>query len=133
MLTGLLGESWIRLSEFGLVAGRLLQVEAEDLVQLDQVFAFLVEPGGQALVQLGSRRLGQGVVGGVSEQQVAEAEGASSPGSWAVSGRIRPFRTSAARRGVTGRPSERACTAPRWKISPSTAPRSSTERSLSSS
>ena len=74
-LAGPLGESRIGLSELGLVAGRPLQVEAEDLVQLDQVFAFLVEPGGQALVQLGSRRLGQGVVGGVSEQQVAEAEG----------------------------------------------------------
>ena len=36
-LAGPLGESWIGLSELGLVAGRLLQVEAEDLVQLDQV------------------------------------------------------------------------------------------------
>ena len=34
----------------------------------------LLEPGGEALVQLGAGRLGEGVVGGVADQQVAEAE-----------------------------------------------------------
>ena len=75
MLTGPLGESRIGLSELGLVAGRLLQVVTEDLVQLDEVGASLFEPCREALVQLGSGRLGQRVVGGVSDQQVAEAEG----------------------------------------------------------
>ena len=50
-----------------------------------------------------------------------------------MSGRISPLRASAASRGVTCPLGESACTAPRWKISPSTAPRSSTERSCGSS
>jgi hypothetical protein len=49
-------------------------VVAEELVQLDQVRAVLFEPGGEALVQFGSRGLGESVVGGVAYQQVAEAE-----------------------------------------------------------
>ena len=54
----------------------------------------------------------------------------SSPASCARSGLISSFRTSAARRGVTWVSSgASAWTAPRWKISPSIAPRSSTLRS----
>ena len=62
------------LSELCLVAGGLLEVVAEDLVQLDEVGAALLEPAGEALVQLGADRLRQRVVGGVADQQVAEAE-----------------------------------------------------------
>ena len=52
----------------------------------------------------------------------------------AVSGLISSLRTSAARRGVTWVSSgASAWTAPRWKISPSIAPRSSTLRSAGSS
>ena len=47
---------------------------AEDLVELDEVGAVRLEPGGEALVQLGPGRLRQRVVGGVADQQVAEAE-----------------------------------------------------------
>ena len=72
---GPLGESRVGLSELGPVASRLLQVKAEDLVQLDQVATSLFQPGGEALVQPGSRRLGECAVGGVSDQEVAEAEG----------------------------------------------------------
>ena len=75
MLARPLGDSRGGLSELGLVAGCLLQVEAEDLVQPDDVGTFLVEPGGEALVQLGSSRLGQRVVRHFSDHQVAEAEG----------------------------------------------------------
>ena len=54
----------------------------------------------------------------------------SSPGNWARSGRMSWRRTSAASLGRTCVSSgASACTAPRWKISPSTAPRSSTARS----
>ena len=60
--------------ELGAVAAGLLEVVAEDLVQLDELGAVLLEPGGEALVQLGADRLRQRVVGGVADQQVAEAE-----------------------------------------------------------
>ena len=42
--------------ELGLVASRLLEVVADDLVQLDELGAALVQPVGEALVQLGARR-----------------------------------------------------------------------------
>ena len=48
---------------------------AQDLVQLDELGAVLLQPGGEALVQLRARRLRQRVVGSVPDQQVAEAEG----------------------------------------------------------
>ena len=58
----------------------------------------------------------------------------SSPASCARSGLISSFLTSAASRGVTWVSSgASAWTAPRWKISPSIAPRSSTLRSAGSS
>ena len=133
MLTGPLGESRIGLSELGLVAGCLLQVEAEDLVQLDEVGAFLLEPVREALVQIGSRRLRQRVVGGVSDQQVAEAEGVFRGNLRRVGAdQALPDEGGEARRHI-GRLSESAWTAPRWKTSPSIAPRSSTERSSLSS
>ena len=47
---------------------------AEDLVQLDQLLSALLQPAGEALVQLRPGRLRERVVGGVTDQQVAEAE-----------------------------------------------------------
>ena len=113
-----------------LVAGGLFEVVAEDLVQLDQLLAALLEPVGEALVQLRPRRLS----GGRRRRRRGSAGGGSGsrprPRTAAVSGRISSRRTSAARRGVTCVSSgASACTAPRWKTSPSTAPRSSTRRS----
>ena len=55
------------------VAMSLLEVVADDLVDLDEVVGR--EPAGEALVQLGSGRLRQRLVGGVPDQQVAEAVG----------------------------------------------------------
>ena len=52
----------------------LLEVVAEDLVQLDELGAVRLQPGCEALVQLGAGRFRQCVVGGVADQQVAEAE-----------------------------------------------------------
>jgi hypothetical protein len=49
-------------------------VVADELVQLDQLPAAPLEPGGEALVQLRAGGLGHSVVGGVPDQQVAEAE-----------------------------------------------------------
>ena len=115
------------------VAVGLLEVVAEDLVELDQVGAALLEPVGEALVQLGARRLRQRVVGGVADQQVAEAEGVLAR-ELRRSGRTSSLRTSAVSRGADLRlVGASAWTAPRWKTSPSTAPRSSTRRSAGSS
>ena len=47
---------------------------AEELVQLDELGAVLLQPGCEALVELGAGRLRQRLVGGVADQQVAEAE-----------------------------------------------------------
>ena len=60
--------------ELGAVAAGLLEVVAEDLVQLDQLGAVLLQPGCEALVEVGAGRFRQRVVGGVADQQVAEAE-----------------------------------------------------------
>ena len=100
-LAGALGAARrVGLPELGLVAGGLLEVVAEDLVQLDQLGAVLLEPVGEALVQLGPGRLRQRVVGGVADQQVAEAEAVLAR-KLRRSGRISCLRTSAASRGVT--------------------------------
>jgi hypothetical protein len=72
---GLFGKGWIGPAELGEVVGGLFEVMAEDLLELDELLAVLFEPGGEALVQLGADRLGEGVVGGVADQQVAEAVG----------------------------------------------------------
>ena len=69
-------------------------------------------------MQVGSGRLGKGLVGGVANQEVAEAEGV-------LAGKLRlvgPDEVAAdergeARRHLTARPKS-ACTAPRWKVSP---------------
>ena len=52
----------------------LFEVVAEDLVALDELGVVVFEPVGEALVQLGPGCLGERVVGGVADQDVAEAE-----------------------------------------------------------
>ena len=49
---------------------RVLEVVADDLVALDEVVAG--KPAGEALVQLGSGRLGQRLVGRIPDEQVPE-------------------------------------------------------------
>ena len=60
--------------ELGAVAERLLEVVAEQLVELDELGAVLLEPVGEALVQLCPLRFRQGLVGGVAHEEMAEAE-----------------------------------------------------------
>ena len=53
----------------------LLEVVAEHLVELDEVVPVLVEPVRESLVELGPVGLRQRFVGGVSAEEMAEAEG----------------------------------------------------------
>jgi hypothetical protein len=63
-------------AELDPVAGRLLQVVSDDLLELGlPLAAGPGHPGGHALVQDGPVALGKGGVGGVAQQQVAEPEG----------------------------------------------------------
>ena len=62
-------------SELGEVAGRLFEVVAEELVQLDEIMTVSREPVGEALMQVGADSLGKGVVGGVADQLMPEAVG----------------------------------------------------------
>jgi hypothetical protein len=58
------------------VVDRLLQVEADDLVVLaGPLPAHLLEPRGEALVQLATILLGERLIGGIADQVVAELEG----------------------------------------------------------
>jgi hypothetical protein len=50
----------------------LLEVIAENLVQLDEALAVLLEPVGEAAVEIGAGRLGECVVGGVADQEMAK-------------------------------------------------------------
>ena len=52
----------------------LLEVVADDLVELGAVAGVALGPGGQALVQLRAEPLRHRVVGGVADEDVAEAE-----------------------------------------------------------
>ena len=110
-------------------SGGLLEVVADELVQLDQLAAMLLQPGREALVQLGSRRLRQRVVRGVADQQMAEAEAVVVPRTAPCRAGSAPCERAPPGAVSPGVSSASACTAPRWKISPSTAPRSSTSRS----
>ena len=118
----LLRQRPIAAPELAPVARRLLEVVADELVLL----LALVEPAREPLVQVAPELLRQRVVGGVADQQMAEAE-------LVVAGRadelladeraervVDPHRTSS---------SDRRSTALRRKRWPSTAARSSTCRS----
>ena len=123
----------VGLPKLGLVAGRLLEVEAEDLVHLDQIGAALLQPVGEALVELCARRPWKG-----RRRRRRESRGGGSgtrrrPDSCVRSGRIELLANERGQSRITVPSRSSACTAPRWKISPSTAPRSSTERSGASS
>src|SRR5215211_1187708 len=61
-------------AELAAVAPCLLQVIAEELLQLDKVSASLLEPGREVPVQVGAGRFRQAGVGSVADQQVVEAE-----------------------------------------------------------
>ena len=60
-------------AQLGLVAGGLLEVVADELVQLDEG-PLVLEPVGEAAVQVCANGLRESVVGGVADEQVAEAE-----------------------------------------------------------
>ena len=84
------------------VARGLLEMEAEDLVELDEVASALLEPVREALVELGPNRFRQPVIRGIADEQVAEAKGV-------VAGQLRPVRAGSAPcarvRPVAGGPS----------------------------
>ena len=73
------GDLRCRGAELGPVPRRLLEVVAEDLVQLDEVGASLRDPGGESLVQLGASGLRQRLVRRVADEQVAEAKRVVTP------------------------------------------------------
>ena len=72
MGSGALGKCRIRSSQLGLVAGGLLQVVAEELVELDEIL--LGEPVSEPLVKLRTVGLRQRLVRRVADQQVVKAE-----------------------------------------------------------
>ena len=62
-------------AELGAIGIGLLQVVAEELLGLDNAVAERpLEPYGVALVEIGTRRLGESLVGGLADEGVAEAE-----------------------------------------------------------
>ena len=83
-------------------------------------------------MELRTSRLRQRLVGGVPNEKMAEPVAVLS-GELRLLRRTRSFRTSAVRIVERASPRPRAATAPRWKTSPSTDPRSSTRRSDGSS
>ena len=93
----------------------------------------VIEPVGEPLVQLGPCRLGERVVRGVADQQVAEAERVLAL-EVALVGSDQLLADRELNCDVTGDPAAAsAWTGPRWKTSPSTEPRSSTPLSALSS
>ena len=72
-ITGTQRESRVGLPELISVADGLLQVVADEFVELDEVATAIFEPGREAGVQVGTDTLGERFVGGVADKQVAEA------------------------------------------------------------
>ena len=62
-------EDGVRAAQLDLVPCRLLEVEPDDLV----LFSTLVEPDGDSLVEVGANRLGERLVRGIADEDVAEA------------------------------------------------------------
>ena len=60
--------------ELRVVPKRLLEVVTDDFVELDGPLAEVFEPGRMALVQPRTCLLGDGVIGRVTDEQMAEAE-----------------------------------------------------------
>ena len=101
------------------VAVGLLEVVADDLVELDERRAVPLQPHGEALVQIGPGRLGQRVVRRIADQEVAKAVGVLADelrlvgADQLLAHEIRqPALDAASRRAPS------ACTAPRWKTLP---------------
>ena len=82
---GRLPRGLARGTELGAVAIGLLEVIADDFVQLDEIGSALGDPGGEALVQVGPGRLRERLIGGVADQEMAEAKGV-------FAGKLRPVR-----------------------------------------
>jgi hypothetical protein len=68
-----LGNGYIGPAELSEVAGGLLEVVAENLIQLYEGLTVFLEPPGEAPVKVGASRLRERVVGGVPDQEVTEA------------------------------------------------------------
>ena len=114
-------------------AVRLLQVVADDLVEFDQIRAALLQPSREAFVQVGPGCFRQHLVGGVADQQVAEAD-RPPPRRTRRAGRMSSLRTSATQlAAAAARRRASACTALRWNTWPSTEPHSRRARSAGSS
>ena len=109
------------------VADRLLQVVADDLV----LGGLPLGPAGEALVQLGAVRLGDGAVGRLLDQQVVEVElrrgrrGAGGAATSPLAASARRWRPS----GPRAWSGSSSATASRVKSRPTTAARHSTARS----
>ena len=117
--------------ELCVVAARLLQVIAEDLLLLDQPFSgHLLEPAREAAVQIRAHLLRDRRIRRVADQEVAEAVGVGA-GDRAAR-RLQELLADEACRATSRSGSPwRTATASRWNTSPSTAPRSSSRRSCS--
>jgi hypothetical protein len=59
-------------------------VVTEDLVQLDEALAVLLQPRGEALVEIGARGFREGVVGCVADEQVTKAVRVVAREPWSV-------------------------------------------------
>ncbi len=62
-------------AQLGAVPVGLREVVAEELVELDELAPLLLEPRGEACVEIGAYGLRKGLVGGIADQEVAKAEG----------------------------------------------------------
>ena len=122
-----------RLTQLLLVPSRLLEVMAENLVQLAQVGASLLKPVSEALVEFGAGRFGDSVICGVTDQQVPEAKGVRPPETAPCPAGSAAFERAQRVAGHLRLARESAWTAPRWNTSPSTAAHSSMRRSDGSS
>ena len=128
------GEGCLGRPELGGVEGGLLEVVAEDLLEL-LADALAVEPVGETLVQLGSQPLRHRLVRRVADEDVTEAEAVVAGETRAVGAdellAHEREQVRADRRPL--RPGRSSVTAPRWNSRPSTEARSITERSSGSS
>ena len=116
------------------VARRLLEVVAERSRPARRGSRRAPRASREALVQLGAGRLRQGLVGGVADQEVAEAERVLARKLWPVgTDELAADERRQPRRDLPFPPARAPGRRRRWKSSPSTAPRSSTFRSGSSS
>ena len=103
-----LGEAVVRLPQLPPIAGGLLQVVAEHLVQLQERRSVAFQPVGEALVQLGPKLLGHRPVDGVADEDVHEPEAV-------LAGEVRRLRTHEVPPDRTEQMSARLRPFVRWK------------------